>query len=180
MPAEEIERLLRRWYAMSILTNRYSSVKVQFDTDIRQIETDGLREYAETVIANSLPDTFWTGMSPQSMHTSWRKSPFLLAYLAAQARLGDKGCVSRAITVRDLLRNRGDKDRIHPHAYVQRNGLTRARYNQITEFVIAQSEMILATGDKPPEPYFRRIADQVNGARSGSGASPTGRLLSRS
>jgi hypothetical protein len=163
LPADEIERLVRRWYAMSILTNRYSSVEAQFDTDIRQIETHGLREYAETVIANSLPDTFWTGMLPQRMQTSWTKSPFFLAYLAAQARLGDKGFLSRDITVRDLLLNRGDKHHIYPRTYLQRKGLTRAQYNQIANFVIAQSEINIAIGDKPPEVYFREIADQVNG-----------------
>ena len=41
-------------------------------------------------------------------------------------------------------------------------GLTRGRYNQIANYVIAQSEINIAIGDKSPEIYFAEIADQVN------------------
>ena len=39
MPAADLERLVRRWYAMSILRGRYTgSPETAFDFDIRQIE----------------------------------------------------------------------------------------------------------------------------------------------
>ena len=39
LPADDIERLVRRWYAMSIVTGRYSgSPESTFDVDIRQID----------------------------------------------------------------------------------------------------------------------------------------------
>ncbi|HRS06222.1 MAG TPA: DUF262 domain-containing protein [Candidatus Ratteibacteria bacterium] len=164
LPADDIERLVRRWYAMSILTGRYTgSPETAFDLDIRQIEAQGLRNYAEAIIANELPDTFWTGMLPQLMETSSAQSPYFIAYLAAQARLGDKGFLSKDITVRDLLLNRGDKHHIFPRRYLQQQGLNRGRYNQIANFVMAQSEVNIAIGDKPPEVYFEEIAEQVNG-----------------
>lgn len=164
LPADDIERLVRRWYAMSILTGRYTgSPETAFDLDIRQIEAQGLRDYAEAIIASELPDTFWTGMLPQLMETSSAQSPYFIAYLAAQARLGDKGFLSKDITVRDLLLNRGDKHHIFPRRYLQQQGLNRGRYNQIANFVMAQSEVNIAIGDKPPEVYFKEIAKQVNG-----------------
>lgn len=164
LPADDIERLVRRWYAMSILTGRYTgSPETAFDLDIRQIEAQGLRSYTETVITNALPDTFWTGMLPQLMETSSAQSPYFIAYLAAQAGLGDKGFLSRDITVRDLLLNRGDKHHIFPRRYLQQQGLNRGRYNQIANFVMAQSEINIGIGDKPPEVYFKEIAEQVNG-----------------
>jgi hypothetical protein len=164
LPAEEIERIVRRWYTMTVLTGRYTgSPETAFDLDIRQIEAQGLRNYAESVIATSLPDTFWTGMLPQLMDTSSAQSPYFIAYLAAQARLGDKGFLSRDITVRDLLLNRGDKHHIFPRRYLQQQGLNRGRYNQIANFVMAQSEINIAIGDKAPEVYFKEIAEQVNG-----------------
>jgi hypothetical protein len=42
-------------------------------------------------------------------------------------------------------------------------GLARGRYNQIANFVLAQSEINIAIGDTAPEAYFKTVRDQVNG-----------------
>ena len=47
--------------------------------------------------------------------------------------------------------------------YFQKQGLSRGRYNQIANFVIAQSEINIAIGDKAPERYFGELAEQCNG-----------------
>lgn len=164
LPADDLERLVRRWYVMSILTGRYTgSIETALDLDIRQIASRGLEQYVAAVIESELPESFWTGMLPQLMDTSSSQSPCFIAYLAAQARLGDKGFLSKDITVRDLLLNRGDKHHIFPRRYLQQRGLNRGRYNQIANFVMAQSEINIAIGDKPPEVYFYEIVEQVNG-----------------
>lgn len=164
VPADELERLVRRWYVMSILTGRYAgNPETTFDFDIRQIAAQRLVRYVDTVIENELPSTFWTGMLPQLMETSSAKSPYFIAYLAAQTRLGDKGFLSQDITVRDLLLNRGDRHHVFPRKYLQRQGLSRSHYNQIANFVMAQSEINIAIGDKAPEDYFKEIVEQVNG-----------------
>ncbi len=158
-----LERLVRRWYAMSILRQRYSgNPETAFDFDIRQIASLGLISYTEAVIENELPDTFWTGMLPQLMDTSSSKSPYFIAYQAAQARLGDKGFLSTDITVRDLLLNRGDKHHVFPRKHLQRQGLSHGRYNQIANFVIAQSEINIAIGDTSPETYFTELMEQTD------------------
>jgi hypothetical protein len=162
--ADDIERMVRRWYVMSILTGRYSgSPESTFDFDIRQIEAQGLEAYVDAVIENELPETYWTGMLPQVMDTSSSTSPYFVAYQAAQVRLGDKGFLSTDITVRDLLLNRGDKHHVFPRKHLQRQGLSRGRYNQISNFVIAQSEINIAISDKAPETYFSQLIEQVGG-----------------
>ena len=164
LPADDIERLVRRWYVMSILTGRYSGTpETAFDFDIRQIEAQGLMNYVEAVIEYELPATYWTSMLPQLMDTSSAQSPYFVAYLAAQARLGDKGFLSTDITVRDLLLNQGDRHHFFPRKHLQGKGLSRGRYNQIANFVIAQSEINIAIGDKPPEIYISEVLKQVNG-----------------
>jgi hypothetical protein len=164
LPADIIERLVRRWFAMSILRGRYSgSPETAFDFDIRQIDSQGLQAYAESVIENELPTTFWTGMLPQLMDTSSSTSPYFIAYQAAQARLGDRGFLSASINVRDLLINRGDKHHVFPRKHLQRSGASRSNYNQIANFVMAQSEINIAVGDKAPEIYFAELQEQVNG-----------------
>lgn len=166
MPAADIERLVRRWYAMSILRGRYTgSPETVFDFDIRQVEARGLAPYTDAVLENELPDSFWTGMLPQLMDTSSGQSPYFLAYQAAQVKLGDKGFLSRDITVLDLLMNRSDVHHVYPKKHLKARGLSRGRYNQIANFVLAQNEINIAIGDRPPEEYFKELAEQVNGGK---------------
>lgn len=161
VPAADLERLVRRWYVMSILRGRYTgSPETAFDFDIRQVESRGLVAYADAVIANELPESFWTGMLPQLMDTSSAQSPYFLAYQAAQVKLGDKGFLSRDITVQDLLMNRSDVHHVYPRNHLKRQGLARGKYNQIANFVLAQSEINIAIGDKAPEKYFSELAEQ--------------------
>lgn len=166
VPAAELERLVRRWYAMSILRGRYTgSPETAFDFDIRQVEARGLVAYADSVIATELPASFWTGMLPQLMDTSSAQSPYFLAYKAAQVKLGDKGFLSSDITVQDLLMNRSDVHHVYPRNHLKKQGLARGRYNQIANFVLAQSEINISIGDKAPEKYFQELAEQCNGGK---------------
>jgi len=173
--ADDLECLVRRWYAMSILRGRYSgSPESQFDFDIRQISSQGLVAYVETVLANELPESFWTGMLPQFMATSSIKSPFFLCYQAAQVKLGDRGFLSRDITVTDLLLNRADVHHVYPKKHLKGLDHTSSSYNQIANFVIAQSEINIAVGAKAPEVYFAELRDQIDG-----GAKKYGGLVER-
>jgi hypothetical protein len=166
MPAADLERLVRRWYAMSVLRGRYTgSPETSFDLDIRQVEARGLAAYAEAVFASELPESFWTGMLPQIMDTSSGQSPYFLAYQAAQVKLGDKGFLSRDNTVHDLLMNRSDVHHVFPRNYLKKQGLARGRYNQIANFVLAQSEINIAIGDKAPEIYLGELAEQCAGGK---------------
>jgi hypothetical protein len=164
MKADDIERLVRRWYALSILRGRYTaSPETAFDFDIRQIEARGLATYTDAVIETELPESYWTGMLPQLMDTSSAQSPYFLAYKAAQVKLGDKGFLSRDITVLDLMLNHSDVHHVFPRKHLKDKGLTRGRYNQIANFVLAQSEINIAIGAKAPEIYFTELADQCAG-----------------
>jgi hypothetical protein len=166
MPAADLEQLVRRWYAMSVLRGRYTgSPETAFDFDIRQVEARGLATYAHAVIENELPESFWIGMLPQLMDTSSSNSPYFLCYQAAQVKLADKGFLSRDITVLDLLMNRSDVHHVYPKRHLKGQGLARGRYNQIANFVLAQSEINIAIGDKPPEKYFKELAEQVRGGK---------------
>lgn len=166
MPAADLERMVRRWYAMSVLRSRYTgSPETAFDFDIRQIEARGLAPYTESVLSNELPESFWTGMLPQLMDTSSGRSPYFLTYQAAQVKFGDKGFLSRDITVLDLLLNRSDVHHVYPKKYLKAQGFSRGRYNQIANFVLAQSEINIAIGEKPPERYFKELAEQCNGGK---------------
>lgn len=162
LPAADLERLVRRWYAMSVLTGRYGgSIETAFDQDIRQIDAQGLVAYSESVLENELPDSFWTGMLPQLMDTPAVNSPYFLAWQAAQVKAGDKGFLSSDITTTDLLLNRSDVHHLYPKNLLKKGGLTRGQYNQIANLVRAQSEINIAIGDKAPEVYFADLRGQT-------------------
>ena len=167
LPPADLEQLVRRWYAMSVLTRRYSkgNPETDIDYDIRQIEAVGLVPFCEAVLTSELSDNFWTNLVPIELDTSSVNSPYFLAYQAAQVKLGDKGFLSRDITVNDLLLNRSDVHHVYPKNHLKKQGLARGKYNQIANFVLAQSEINIAVGDKPPEQYFKQLAEQCNGGK---------------
>ena len=164
VPADDLEKLVRRWFAMSILKGRYSgSPESRFDQDIRQIIEQGLVKYAEMVLETEFPDTYWTAMLPQSMDTSSSNSPYFIAYQAAQVNAGDQGFLSSHITVSSLMQNQGDKHHFYPRKHLQRLGYQRGKYNQIANFVITQTEINIAISDKAPDVYMSDILSQCKG-----------------
>jgi hypothetical protein len=179
MHASTLERIVRQWYAMSLLTGRYTgSPETAFDVDIRQFGMHGLMKYSKSVIDTELPDTFWTGMLPQFMDTSSALSPYFLAYKAAQVKANDKGFLSRDIAVQDLLMNRCDVHHIYPRNYLKKQGLPRGRYNQIANFALAQSDINIAIGDRAPDLYFVELNKQCDGgAKKYGGISARAEML---
>ncbi|MBA2668991.1 MAG: DUF262 domain-containing protein [Gemmatimonadetes bacterium] len=164
VPAAEIEHMVRRWYVMSLLTGRYSgNPETAFDFDIRQIEARGVVAYTEAVVSAELSEDFWATLLPQSMETSSINSPYFRVFQAAQVKLHDRGFLSRDITVHDLILNRSDVHHLFPRNHLKSQGLSRARYNQIANYALAQSEINIAIGAKPPSVYFQELLAQCNG-----------------
>lgn len=159
---QRIEQIVRRWYVMALLTQRYSgSPETNFDADIRGVDKNGLAEHANMVIDATMSASFWESLLPRNLETSSTTSPYFLVYKAAQVKMGDKGFLSRDISVLDLILNRSDVHHLFPRKHLQGKGLNRGRYNQIANLVIAQSEINIAIGDKAPAIYFRELQRQT-------------------
>lgn len=167
MPSADLERLVRRWFVMSMLRGRYSSgnPETNIDFDIRQIESRGLRAHTEAVIDAELSESFWSTLLPQLMETSSSNSPYFLVFQAAQVKLHDKGFFSRDIAVLDLILNRSDVHHLFPRSYLKKLGVSRGRYNQIANYALAQSEINIAIGDKAPSVYFDEMLKQCTGGK---------------
>jgi hypothetical protein len=59
-PSGLIEKYVKRWFVMSILTGRYSgSPESVFDTDIRRIASNNFDVYLNEVEEAHLSDAFW-------------------------------------------------------------------------------------------------------------------------
>jgi len=166
VPDADIERYVRRWFVLSVLTGRYSaSPETKFDDDIRQIHGQGIQTYADGLVRGELSDAFWGAMLPQELDTSVASSPYFRVFQAAQVKANDLGFLSRDITVRELIEHKSDVHHIFPRDYLKKNGLSRGEYNQIANYVVAQSEINIAVGNKEPKIYFSQIIDQCQGGR---------------
>lgn len=166
IPPAEIERIVRRWFVMTMLTVRYSGTpESSFDFDMRQMEVRGIVSYVNSVIDAELSESFWTSLLPQNMETSSSVSPYFLVYQAAQVKRQDKGFLSRDITVLDLILNRSDVHHLFPRKYLKDQGLARGQYNQIANLVLAQSEINIAIGARAPKIYFNELREQCNGGK---------------
>ncbi len=161
IPPAKIESHVRKWLVMSILTGRYSgSPESTFDTDIRRIDELGMSHYQSEIEAAELSQAFWDAGLPQQMDTSVASSPYFKVFLAAQVHGNNKGFLSKDITVRDLIMNRGDIHHIFPKNYLRRNNLEKGQYNQIANYVMMQSEINIAIKDRSPDQYFVTLQEQ--------------------
>jgi hypothetical protein len=145
---------------MSMLTRRYSSSpESSFDYDVKRINEIGIAKYIEDVEAAELSDAFWEAGLPQQMNTPVASSPYFNVYLASQVYEKDKGFLSRDITVHDLLVFKGDVHHLFPKNYLKKHGLMQNKYNQIANYVMMQSEINIAIGDKSPADYFSKLLE---------------------
>ena len=167
MNPARIETLVRRWFVMSILTGRYTgSPETAFGVDIRNIAVQGASQYLDTIEQAELSDAFWDVGLAQQMDTSVASSPYFNVFLASQVKGNDKGFLSRDLSVRDLLEGQRDIHHIFPRGYLKKNGLPRGRYNQIANYVVMQSEINIAIGDKAPAIYFQSLWEQCGDGKT--------------
>lgn len=160
----KIEKYVRRWFVLSLLTGRYSgSAESSIDYDSKQIANKPFEQFLEEVEAANLSDAFWNASLVQSLDTSVGSSPYFLVYLASQVKTTDKGFLSKEITVGDLITYRGDIHHIFPRDFLKKNGMERGQYNQIANYVYMQQEVNIAIGNKAPDVYFSEVLDQCHG-----------------
>jgi len=158
-----IEKYVKKWFIMSILTGRYSgSPESVFDFDIKNIDTKDFGEYLKEVETARLSDAYWSAELVQRLNTSVSSSPAFNVFLAAQSKFNDKGFLSKDITIKDLIEQRGDVHHIFPRAYLKQHKLQRGQYNQVANYVYTQSEINIQIGMKAPSQYFTELKEQCN------------------
>jgi len=157
-----IEKYVQKWFILSILTSRYSgSPESLFDFDIKNTASRDFKDYLEEVESAKLSAAFWNAELLQKLNTSVASSPVFNVYLAAQCRLNDKGFLSKSITVKDLIEQRGDVHHLFPREYLKKQGMLRGQYNQVANYVYTLSEINIKIGKKAPNEYFNEIKNQI-------------------
>lgn len=157
-----IEKIVRRWIALSILTGRYSaSPESSFDYDIKRFFAyDDPMEYLKLTEAGELSDAFWDVNLVQRLNTSVASSPYFNMYLVAQVKAHDRGFLSAQVDVESTLENRGDIHHLFPKNYLTKHSIPQAQYNQIANYVFLQQEINIKIGDKAPDAYMKEVYEQ--------------------
>jgi len=157
----DIEKYVQKWLLMSILTGRYSgSPESQIDTDIKNIVLKGIDNYLGAIEEAQLSDAFWNVELVQELDKSTITSPHLQVFFASQVKNNTLGFLSKDITVRDLISHRGDVHHVFPKAFLKKKYPNRRDYNQVANYVFAQSEINIKIGNKSPDVYFQEILEQ--------------------
>ena len=163
--AGKIERIVRRWFVMSLITSRYTgSPETAFDTDIRRVKEIGPEKMLEEAEAMLKSDVFWDVTIASGLETSSTSSPYWGVFLASQIKNKDMGFLSRDITVEDLVSHKGDIHHIFPKDFLKKNGLSKGKYNQIANYVYMQTEINIKVGNKAPKEYFAQVLKQCSGS----------------
>ncbi len=160
--SNKIEKIVRRWIALTILTGRYSaSPESSFDYDIKRFFSYGdPMEYLQITEAGELSDAFWTVTLVQRLDTSVASSPYFNMFLVAQVKAHDKGFLSAQVDVESMLENRGDIHHLFPKNYLTSNGVSQAQYNQIANYVYLQQEINIKIRDDAPCVYMAEVSRQ--------------------
>lgn len=157
-----IEKVVKRWFVMSVLTGRYSgSAESTFDFDIKNIVKHGAEVYLKEIEDSTLSEGFWNVGLVQELDKSSNSNPFLNAFWAAQIYFNDEGFLSSDIKVKDMIEYRGDIHHLFPRDYIRRTYSSKSDYNQIANFVYLQQEINIAIGNKSPKEYFGEIVNQI-------------------
>ena len=162
----KIERLVRKWVVMSILTGRYtSSPESMFDYDIRRLnETDNIEKYMKEEEERQLHETFWNNILIEKFNTTVTSSPVWKTFLIAQVHFGSRGFLSSNIKVQHMIEDRGDVHHIFPKDYLMKNGIkNKQMYNQIANYVMLQTEINIQISNKAPNIYMQEVKNQFNG-----------------
>lgn len=159
---EKIEKVIRRWFVMSVLTERYSgSPESKIDKDIRTIESIGVFKYLEEIEKGELSSSFWESVLPRQLESSIITVPSFNVFLAAQVKDNNKGFLSTDIKISELISLKGDIHHIYPKNYLKKYGLNKSQYNQVANYVYMQQELNIKIGDKSPKDYLEKVLNQI-------------------
>ena len=169
--AGQIERLVRRWFVMSVLTERYSGEpQATLSEDVRNMSTEErVEDYLESLERSGLSDAFWNEEFMQKVNVSGPNNIYFNVFLASQIKANTKGFLSRDITISNLFEGQKDIHHIFPKNHLRELGIPKKEYNQIANLVVIQRDINIPIGDTAPTVYFSQLQ-----AGCGNGEPPYG------
>lgn len=157
----EIKRVVQKWYALSVLTGRYSSSpETAFTKDLRLIKENGVIKTLKNIEDATLSDNFWNVAVVQDLCFTSTNNPTYLVYLAAQVANNEMSMLSTNVTVRELITLGGDIHHIFPKEYLKANRFEKNKYNQEGNYVYLDRPVNISIGKRAPNEYFKLAVEQ--------------------
>lgn len=158
-----IEKIVRKWVILSILTSRYSgSPESRFEADIRRFDKLKAEDYLKQVEEGELSDAFWNNLLVSNLESSSTINPSFNVFIMAQIKNSARGFLSEHIIVKSLVEEKGDIHHIFPKNYLKKNGIdNRNLYNQVANYAYTQSEINIRIKDKAPNVYMEEVLNQI-------------------
>ena len=160
---DKIESLVGRWYVMSILTNRTTvgAPDATLRKDIAGILKESVK-YADKEISNALSKDFWVKLPSGVEKITKTGDNFAKIYLASHINAGDKGFLSKKLTVQNLLEGKKNNHHLFPvNHLVNKLKITETTLtNSFANMVITQQEHNIKISDTDPFIYLREMLEQ--------------------
>ena len=160
---DKIESLIGRWYVMSILTNRTTvgAPDATLRKDIAGILKEGAK-YVNQEISNALSNDFWENLPSHVEKIAKTGDNFAKIYLASHINAGDKGFLSKKLTVQNLLEGKKNNHHLFPVKHLANRLKTTETtlVNRFANIVITQQEHNIKISDTDPFIYLREMLKQ--------------------
>lgn len=158
LPSNEIDRYVKKWFVLSVLTSRYSgSPETRMDADLRAIRDKGFIRFFNEVEQAELSNVFWNVGLVQKLESSIVTSPFFSVFIASQINSSDDSLFEKGSKINDLVTILGDIHHIFPKAYLIKNGIKdKTKYNQIANFIYFDTQVNKEVSDDAPCDYFTK------------------------
>ena len=163
IPKSLVKHYVQKWFVLSTLTGRYiGSPESVMSRDIRLINEKGFIEFAKEIEASVLSDNFWNVTLVQNLETTSINSPAFNTFIAAQINLNSNSLFMRGTMISYLINISGDVHHLFPKAYLKKNNMSKARYNQVANFTYLDTQVNKAIGDDAPNKYFGKAIEQCS------------------
>lgn len=158
----EVQGYVKRWLILTMLIGRYStSQESRMDEDINQINSKGIEVYLKQMEQTHLGDGYWDFGIINDLETSSINNNAYNIYLAAQVNLNAVAFLSKDMTIRSLVEQRGDIHHIFPKKYLMNHNYTPKAYNQVANFVYTEQATNIKVGKLEPKEYIGKVSQQI-------------------
>ena len=171
MQPKEIDRYVKKWFVLSVLTSRYTgSPETRMDADLRAIREKGFSRFFSEVEQAELSDVFWNIGLVQKLESSIITSPFFCVFIASQINNSNDSLFEKGTKIGDLVKVLGDIHHIFPKAYLIKNGINdKTKYNQIANFIYFDTQVNKDVSDAAPCDYFTKAMESCAEGKSAYG-----------
>ncbi|MEJ5993296.1 DUF262 domain-containing protein [Pedobacter sp. Du54] len=157
-----IHKYVKRWLAFSLLVGRYSgSAESWIDNDIKQINEKGIEGVLDNIETSILSESYFEFGLVNELESSSKGNNGYNLYLAAQCLQATRAFLSKSMTIKTLIENRGDEHHIFPKKYLEKNGYVQKDYNQVANYVFTEQSTNIKIQDFSPISYFSKIKEQI-------------------